>query len=655
MATLQLQIIQLVKEKDKIHINDLKDIVSKNTGVLEQKVLVKINKLIKKGIINEINGLISLPKKNEGSLGDFDLVKKIGGLELFQKGRFVGIKSNLSDKESENIIDNAIKRAPEIEKKLNDQILDLNQDLQKVSKIDVMASCVTQHLIKPYEEKRFILLEILQNLIMNSPENEVEDYKFEDSDKIGLKLNNIFETLQSLCFSKPFMEYADKVEREIYASLLMQYINVRGNKFEIHSKRFDNLLLEKFLKDKGFSVEDYYTTIEEISNQINGRFKSVKKLKDLHNKFIARTNTEGKIDLDSFYGIDEAEKEVIGRNLQNIGKKGFFEIEFSDKINPHVLDMISLEMGENNWKGIFEKGDIEKKPIIKNGDKYYCFLHLNLLENSTKIILSTFRDEEKKEYNNEKGRIIEKIAIMQFNKFFKKEEIYSNVYYNEGKKKGKLIEIDGLILSEGNLFLIEIKSKNKLNFEKLSIGNNFFEEMKDDLKENLQGAFNQTLRAHNYIKNNDTCCFYDEKRNKVLEFQKSKIKNIYLINITLEEYRDLSCNLNQLRLLEEGIAKGGVYPFIVNLFDLMIISDILESKKDMIEYIHERTELPKTDSITAIDEIDYLGYFLDKGNLDIEIQSDQTLLANYDQEIIDWFDYQAGLREKVEKPKRKRV
>ena len=655
MATLQPYIIDLVTDRVKVHINDLKDFVSKNTGVLGDKVLMRVNKLVKKGVLNNLNGLISLPKEDTGVLRDFDRVERVGKIELFQKGKFVWMKSNLSEKESKDIIKDAIRKAPEIEKKLINEIRDLDKDLQKVSKIDILASYTTHFLKKPPEEKKFILLEILQNLIMNSPENEVDEYKFEDSDKIELKLEDIYKTLQSLCFSKPFAEYSENIERDIYSMLLMQYLDVRGNKFEVHSKKFDNLLFEEFeefLRKKGFSVEDYYTTIKEIEDQVNGRFESIQKFKDLHKKFIDRVDSGEEIDLEKIQGIDDDEKEVMEKNLQNIGKKEFFEIELNDKINPKILEIISLEMGKNNWGGVFERGDIEKKPVIKNGDKYYCFLHFNLLENSTKIILSTFIKGEKNVYDNKKGEIIEKIAIAQFEKFFKEEEIHRSIYYKENKKKGQSnIEVDGLILSKGNLFLIEVKGKNKLNFEKLSIGNTFFNDMKANIKENIQSPFKQALRTYNYIKNNDACQFYDENNKKILEFQKSEIKNIYLIDITLEEYRNLSCNLNQLRLLDKEIAKDGVCPFIVNLFDLMIISDVLDIKNDMVEYIRERTELPKTDSVEAIDEIDYLGYFLDNGNLAIGISSDRVLLSGYDQKISYWFDYLAGVRGKVEKPK----
>ncbi|WP_445474541.1 hypothetical protein ACT9XH_09190 [Methanococcoides methylutens] len=79
-------------------------------------------------------------------------------------------------------------------------------------------------------------------------------------------------------------------------------------------------------------------------------------------------------------------------------------------------------------------------------------------------------------------------------------------------------------------------------------------------------------------------------------------------------------------------------------------------KNDLIEYVSESVRLEKDNDIVAMDELDYLGYYLENGSLtkteDIEGPTNPNILG-YSENIDTWYSYQRGEVDFAEKTRKK--
>ena len=72
-----------------------------------------------------------------------------------------------------------------------------------------------------------------------------------------------------------------------------------------------------------------------------------------------------------------------------------------------------------------------------------------------------------------------------------------------------------------------------------------------------------------------------------------------------------------------------------------------------ITYLDERLKVAESSSPEAVDEIDYLGYFLANGNLDMSKdlkRANSTMIIGFSERIDRWYSYLRGEVAKAEKP-----
>lgn len=108
--------------------------------------------------------------------------------------------------------------------------------------------------------------------------------------------------------------------------------------------------------------------------------------------------------------------------------------------------------------------------------------------------------------------------------------------------------------------------------------------------------------------------------------------------------------MHELKIL--GIVKNEVeFAWTCSLFDLMIFSEIIENENDFIEYLEKRLPLYNNPNINVDDEIDFLGYFLENGELVDKktLKKVTTYKLNKTSQDIDNYFQKGGI-----KPKRKR-
>lgn len=155
-----------------------------------------------------------------------------------------------------------------------------------------------------------------------------------------------------------------------------------------------------------------------------------------------------------------------------------------------------------------------------------------------------------------------------------------------------------------------------------------------------------------YIQSADYPTFRLEDKSEV-NIDKSKISSYFLINVTMDAFHEFTGKLVDLREWDNTFFAGNQIPWSVSLHDLLVISEILNDRDDFLNYIDQRTSLLKYTNLDAFDELDFFGYYIEKGSLKFNKPTKATLHGYTD--ILDqYYLYMEGKRSKVNKPKMKK-
>lgn len=677
MSKLEPEIIKYLQKNSKTHINDLVNHFSNSLKLPENKVNFRIKKLISQNKLSFDTGLISIPDKDENhKIEEFDEVFEHGPFKIERKGRMNFIKSNWSEDEHKKHIKFAKDNLPRLKETVNQKIKNIEKNIiEKFDPLDVLAYSSYKNLTcdpEVYTESSFegkqLYPEIIQNVILK---NKFEVYREktnrDDIPEIEKKLEELFSDLVWLTTYEIITnDQLTDVEKQILSKVFSRLLAVRGDAYPTHYKLIASELfgcINNKLKEKGFVIEQYFETLEEIERQINYNFNEpINKFKEEHQKFIDFCKTEREKGEKDDVILQKYQEDLDKRRerhqpdidkLSEIALKGNFQIEINKKINQNLLKYLSLEFGNNeSWNHPFDKSEINIKPIIKAKDKYYCFIASNLIRNVISIIegILTNNDKNEVKYDKKKGEYFENKVVKLFKEKLKKAQVYTKLHYGiKEDGQDKWPEIDCVIVYKDNLILIEIKGKTKRRIEGRK---DVLTIIEGDLKKNISDAFEQTKRAYQYISENKKCQFEKERGKSLLEIEKEKFKNIFLINVTSESFVSFSTDLNLLKLFRNKLLDSMVYPYAINIYDLLVLTDLIE-EEDFIDFLKQRIDISKNYEIKSEDELDFLGYYLAHGSLnkteDMEkIQS--PLIHGYSEEIDTWYLYLEGCIKSAKKP-----
>jgi len=447
---------------------------------------------------------------------------------------------------------------------------------------------------------------------------------------------------------------------------------VKGDSYPEHKielcknlfSKYDDLLIKAYNINALNLIEELVRVANYPLSNFDIQTKYMSEMKNAHEEYKknyerAKKNNE----LDTFLE-DFKKSEALKQTQENIQKiNDETNISFNDSIfkihktslPTEILEQLSISIGENI---IFQEGKIDyfpinnsqiyEKPLVKIDDMFYCFNSPNLFYNLQLIIENLIlnlipENKRSKQYANKKGEFLEDKSIEFFQKLLPKSKTYKNLKYNKDD------EVDGIIIYDNRVFIIEAKSnKFSLGAKKGSIGS-----IKSDTKKIIEKAYQQSIRAKEYILSKDSVEFKNHKKEVVLTIDSTKISNIYMINTTLEALGNITSNLNSLDRF--GFIKGKDWIWSVYLNDLQIISEIIDSPTEFILYLERRIRLNDYHQIHTMEEIDIFGYFLHNGLYfdDIDFPKDNYMMqvVGFSQELDEYYLWKEGkLKTERKKP-----
>lgn len=333
-----------------------------------------------------------------------------------------------------------------------------------------------------------------------------------------------------------------------------------------------------------------------------------------------------------------------------------------------IFNLLSHQFGDNaaflqGKFGGFPLGDsvIQTKPLIKVGEKYFCF-SINLSFRNIFDITANLLQSADAVYYEQKFRgnssatsrdnYIELKAKQLFEKFLPTVQFYHSLDYNIVEDGiAKKPELDILGVSNDTLYIIEVKAGelNKKHRRGAILG------LKDRLKDTVNEGSYQCYRAEKFIADNaiPEFSYVDGNQRRTLTIDKSKNYQTVKISVTYEHLSTVSVNLKYL--IESGVLSAAYkWTWIVSLYDLMIFADLIESEADFKEYLQNRLGLYERNDIEFHDEIDILGYFFENlFPLKAEKENEKIFMLSYKDDIETYYTRKDVGMPNIIKPKRK--
>lgn len=565
---------------------------------------------------------------------------------------------------------------PDMEKKLSEIIEKIVQYMNTYNLLQIleyfgMHYCVSigESPDENLDESRSFKLDFLLSLAMTCSDNN------DKQDSNQQVVNDIDGLVNKLMAETPLYLVATSTHNSqpnfIKFKQIVSNTFMRGDSYLSHKIlmcrelfcRYDEIILKEYNINSNQLIDILLDLASNHIKNIDIQRDYFTIFKDAHKDFINQSEQTPHDKVSHFLVNykNSNERCKVEKKLEKIEKESgvfygdnIFKLNIS-KIPKNILESISMNFGDNlpyTQGKIYgfptNESLIYEKPIIKFDGEYYCFnpaiIHYNLHSIIEKIILSIIPESKhQKLYYSKKGEYLEDKSIELIEKMLPNCQSYKNLKY------GIDDEVDGLIIYDNNILIVESKSN------KFTIGarHGNIEKIKTDTKNIIEKAYQQAVRAKNFILSNDISEFRDKNRKVVCCINKSDINDIYLINSSLDALTHITSNLSSLK--EFGFVQGKEWIWSVYLNDLRIISEILESPSEFLLYLERRLRFNDYPQISTAEEIDIFGYFLQTGLYfdDMNIPKDNFTLriGKYSDDIDNYFySLECEYYQKFEKP-----
>ena len=285
-----------------------------------------------------------------------------------------------------------------------------------------------------------------------------------------------------------------------------------------------------------------------------------------------------------------------------------------------VLTAFAVPTGERNesFAALHDFNIANAFPLLRIRDDAYILFHIYSLTEALYEAPFYWMVTDKTYVTTamrHRGQFTEEFSEERLALVFGKDKVYANVdiFESKGTKVG---EIDVLVIFANRAIVLQAKSK-RLTLEARR-GNDG--QLRDDFKKSIQHSCDQgfacaTLLGHTKYKLVDA---YSREIAIPME-----LKEVYVLCVVSDHYQALSFQARQFLKFET--TKTVQPPFVLDVFTLDAMTEMLDSPLQLLSYVNRRTKY--SDKLLASHELTILSYHL-KRNLWLNDEHDMVMLSD---------------------------
>jgi hypothetical protein len=169
-------------------------------------------------------------------------------------------------------------------------------------------------------------------------------------------------------------------------------------------------------------------------------------------------------------------------------------------------------------------------------------------------------------------------------------------------------------------------SKIKLLLDVVSDMRSLADSIEADIYKAIGIAYEQAVRSIKYIVQGKR--FYKVVNKKQKEIKLDNTDRKYIICVTAENFGVIPSKIHEYVDFDKTVP---IVPYVVNIYDLDIITQECVDFRQFINYLEFRKE--NSDIVSSVDELDIFGYFIANGGEKISIDADELAITNYTREF----------------------
>jgi hypothetical protein len=243
-------------------------------------------------------------------------------------------------------------------------------------------------------------------------------------------------------------------------------------------------------------------------------------------------------------------------------------------------------------------------PFVQFRGRCYLFVPARLFESLFFAFHSRlFADKNYRAvYDDARAEWLESSSVEALRGLLPRSECGRGLFY--GPKKARL-ELDGLLLYDNKVILIECKSKSPT----LAALAGDVPAILNDLSKAILEPFDQAKRARDFIRSAESVEFEEEATGHKIRVRAADISEMYLLTLVGSgAWAPIAANLPSLAPL--GLFRDGTYPWALPLADLRVVAESLELPSQLFDYLRRRYAIQKDGRFYLHDEWDFLGVYL---------------------------------------------
>lgn len=468
--------------------------------------------------------------------------------------------------------------------------------------------------------------------------DQAEKFK-KDMREVGdAMLWKMFDIPENLKSEKEISSYHLRVE------MMTHTLAVRGWAYDHQIKKIIgdlcDLLADDFRKVFGIAPTPlfklFYTLIEKVNDKINAHRDRLHRVLSLQtyneifeayeNEFphLTKTDQVARDNMWEHFGKNLKYTRVAMMTHADLCLDQIFtftaeemaacsENELSKDQIVFVFDKLSYRFGELkdfNTEHFILDNPVHKKPFIKlEEEKYFSSLWSHLPHISVRL-LETLVSEDvylNSKYNDIKAAYLERETENLFRGNFPGAQIFSSSSWTD-PVTNKQFENDLLVVQGPFAIIVECKSGILTPAAKRGAPDRLFKNLQALIEEPSE----QALRFIDFLRRDGNTVNLVDKKGKHLTLDKSRIRYFIPLGVTLAQLGIVGTNLKLL--VDAGVTQKNMTELItsVNLPDLQIIFEILDSQPQKIHYLQKRREFEVNNRFSG-DEMDLLAFYLDTG------------------------------------------
>lgn len=618
------------------------------------------------------------------------------------KGRFLFTKVSRTEAEQADHLRAMAASKDELQDQLERGVTELESILRGYNPFDLIANgFIANAFIDPesYEEPLFegrvAYVEYLTLLLLSQPPDSLSWDSMQLID--GQVLTDIQERLEGLFHTTIWLFMVKDIDQDnptgrtdvdelrfmaLADSLIVRFPAYHHHMRDILTGLFATLE-EDLLSVFGFTLHDALRLADAINDLVSGRLRTkgqairseAKKLRKAVEKYRRRKEGTKGIPLDAIKALAKVPPKQLKSRLELFAKAAALhrigdifafsaeELAREGKVDLYrtmsFLSRLSLDFGsvERRYRYPSPTHPLMLKPFVRHDSRYVCPLPQSL-EFSLRYSIESYLKPASQEcivagsrywdkYEESRSNFTETAALGYLKQCLRHASVYHNLSYETRTENSLTVrsELDGLIVFDTVVFLIETKAGTL----SLPARRGGIARMKEEMKELVEHAFRQGLRAKRFIQETARPVFFDPAGQEVV-IDKNSLDKIFLVTVTLESLDVFVSALYKLKGL--GLFGSEELPWAVSLADLRVISEMIEFPSQFVHYLERRKRINEIARIKAHDELDWLGHYLKEGLYFDEMFAREDApsifnLLHYSTEFDSYYLYETGQRRTV--------